>query len=43
MKPNGSGLLEIMCTAIEIKEKMKTLYADAAGKCNGSITCFYAS
>ena len=23
-----------MCTAIEIKEKMKTLYADAAGKCN---------
>ena len=37
MKPNGSGLLEIMCTAIEIKEKMKTLYADAAGKCNDRV------
>jgi rubrerythrin len=37
MKPNGSGLLEIMCTAIEIKEKMKTLYADAAGKCKDHV------
>ena len=37
MKANGSGLLEIMCAAIEIKEKMKTLYADAAGKCNDSV------
>ncbi len=33
MKANGSGLLEIMCTAVEIKEKMKAFYADAAGKC----------
>ncbi len=37
MKANGSGLLEIMCTAIDIKEKMKTLYADAAGKCKDNV------
>jgi rubrerythrin len=37
MKSNGSGLLELMCTAVEIKEKMKTLYADAAGKCSDSV------
>jgi rubrerythrin len=37
MKANGSGLLELMCTAVEIKEKMKTLYADAAGKCSDPV------
>lgn len=37
MKANGSGLLELMCTAVEIKEKMKALYADAAGKCSDPV------
>lgn len=37
MKANGSGLLEVMCTAVEIKEKMKAFYADAAGKCGDPV------
>ncbi|MGA2027165.1 MAG: ferritin family protein [Syntrophobacteraceae bacterium] len=37
MKANGSGLLELMCTAVEIKEKMKALYAGAAGKCGDPV------
>ncbi len=37
MKSNGSGLLELMCTAVEIKEKMKSFYADAAGKCGDPV------
>jgi len=37
MKANGSGLLEIMCTTVEIKEKMKAFYADAAAKCDDRV------
>ncbi len=37
MNANSNGLLEIMCTAVEIKEKMKSLYADSAGKCSDSV------
>ena len=37
MKASGSGLLELMCTVVEIKEKMKAFYADAAGKCGDSV------
>jgi rubrerythrin len=37
MKANGSGLLEIMCTTVEIKEKMKAFYAEAAAKCDDRI------
>lgn len=37
MKANGSGLLEIMCTTVEIKEKMKAFYADAATKCDDRV------
>jgi rubrerythrin len=37
MKAKGSGLLELMCTAVEIKEKMKSFYADAAGKCGDRV------
>ena len=33
MKTNGSGLLDVMCAAVEIKEKMQALYEEAAGKC----------
>ncbi len=37
MKANGSGLLEVMCTAVEIKEKMKALYAEATEKCSDPV------
>jgi len=37
MKANSSGLLELICTAVEIKEKMKAFYADAAGKCGDRV------
>jgi len=37
MKINGSGLLDVMCAAVEIKEKMKALYAEAAGKCGDRV------
>jgi rubrerythrin len=37
MKANGSGLLDLMCTTVEIKEKMKAFYADAEGKCGDSV------
>jgi len=37
MKTNGSGLLEIMCTVVELKEKMKSFYTEAAGKCSDSV------
>ena len=29
--------MEIMCAALEIKEKMKTLYDEAAGKCSDDV------
>jgi len=37
MKANGSGLLEIMCTTVEIKEKMKAFYAEAAANCDDPV------
>lgn len=37
MKTNGSGLLEIMCTVVDIKEKMRSFYAEAAGKCGDRV------
>lgn len=37
MEAKGSGLLEIMCAAVDIKEKMKALYAEAAGKCGDRV------
>ncbi len=37
MKNGGSGLIEIMCTVVEIKEKMRDLYAEAAGKCGDRV------
>ncbi len=37
MKGNGSGLLEYMCAALEIKEKMKALYAEASEKCSDHV------
>lgn len=30
-------LMEILCAALDIKEKMKTLYRDAAGKCSDPV------
>lgn len=37
MKDEGTQLLEIMCAALEIKEKMKSFYSDAAGKCSDRV------
>ena len=37
MKDEGTKLLEIMCAALEIKEKMKSFYSDAAGKCGDQV------
>ncbi|MHC1725064.1 MAG: hypothetical protein AB9866_03410 [Syntrophobacteraceae bacterium] len=37
MKGDNSGLLEIMCTTVELKEKMKDLYTQAAGKCSDKV------
>lgn len=37
MKDQGAQLLEIMCAALEIKEKMKSFYSDAAGKCGDPV------
>jgi rubrerythrin len=37
MKTSGSGLLEIMCTVVEIKEKMRSFYDGAAGKCGDQV------
>jgi rubrerythrin len=33
----NAKLMEIMCAALEIKEKMKTLYLEAAGKCSDDV------
>jgi len=33
MKGNRSGLNDTICAAVEVKEKMKALYGEAAGKC----------
>ena len=33
MKENNTALLDALCAAVEIKEKMQALYAGAAGKC----------
>jgi rubrerythrin len=33
----NAKLMEIMCAALEIKEKMKTLYDEAAGKCSDDV------
>jgi rubrerythrin len=37
MSTEGSGLLEIMCTVVEIKEKMKSFYSEAAGNCGDQV------
>lgn len=37
MKGNSSGLMEAMCAAVEIKEKMKSLYEEAAGRCSDKV------
>ena len=37
MKDEGAQLLDIMCAALEIKEKMKSFYSDAAGKCSDRV------
>ena len=37
MNANAPVLLELMCTVVEIKEKMKSFYADAAGKCGDRV------
>ncbi len=37
MKNSGSELLEIMCTVVEIKEKMKSFYAEASGNCSDRV------
>jgi rubrerythrin len=37
MKDDGSLLLDIMCAALEMKEKMKSFYSDAAGKCGDRV------
>jgi rubrerythrin len=33
----NAKLMEMMCAALEIKEKMKTLYDEAAGKCSDDV------
>ncbi len=33
MKSENNRLMELVCGAVDIKEKMKALYAGAAGKC----------
>ena len=33
----NAKLMEMMCAALEIKEKMKTLYDEAAGKCSDEV------
>jgi len=33
----NAKLMEIMCAALEIKEKMKSLYDEAAGKCSDDV------
>lgn len=37
MNASSSGLIETMCTALEMKERMKTFYADAAGRCGDKV------
>jgi hypothetical protein len=37
MKGNNTGLKDAMCAAVDMKEKMKQLYADAAGKCSDEL------
>ena len=37
MKDDGALLLDIMCAALEMKEKMKSFYSDAAGKCGDQV------
>ncbi len=36
-EPKNSSLMEMMCAAVQIKEKMKALYEDAAGKCSDDV------
>lgn len=37
MKENNTALMDAMCAAVEIKEKMLALYADASGKCSDKV------
>jgi rubrerythrin len=37
MKDDGAPMVEIMCAALDIKEKMKSFYSDAAGKCGDPV------
>ncbi|MDR3570532.1 MAG: ferritin family protein [Syntrophobacteraceae bacterium] len=37
MKDQGTQLLDIMCAALEIKDKMKSFYSDAAGGCGDRV------
>jgi rubrerythrin len=37
MEGNKTGLKDAMCAAVDIKEKMKQLYAEAAGKCSDEL------
>ncbi len=37
MKDQRAQLLDNMCAALEIKEKMKSFYSDAAGKCSDRV------
>ena len=36
-EPKNAKLMETMCAALEIKEKMKALYDEAAGKCSDHV------
>ena len=37
MKENNTALMDALCAAVEIKEKMQALYAGAAGKCADTV------
>lgn len=37
MKKDYAGLKDILCTAVDIKEKMKALYEEASGKCSDAV------
>ncbi|MCE5335401.1 MAG: hypothetical protein LLG06_12530 [Desulfobacteraceae bacterium] len=37
MENNYAGLKDILCAAMDIKEKMKALYEEASGKCSDKI------
>ena len=36
-EPKNAKLMEMMCAALEIKDKMKSLYNEAAGKCSDDV------